>query len=183
MYIHYATSLSALPVALTGMSIDKMQRQRRPWEWRIAGTNTPIRERDFFLLRLVPHHAVAESIHTPLYRPPNMRNIIVISTLKSPQQTYTRKTDLSRFSRVVNYSHKGVLDYFSNWGKGKLADWYQKEEEFRIAVKGESSCLFLSVFIEIVSLPRLRVGICLLRIFSWTGRYIFIQMVRKLGFF
>lgn len=64
------------PMALTGMSMDKMQRQRKPREWRIAGTNGPIRERDFFQLRLAPHHRVAESIHTPLYRPSAIRNII-----------------------------------------------------------------------------------------------------------
>lgn len=41
-----------------------------------------------------------------------------------------------------------------------------EEEEFRVAVKGESSCLSLSVIIEIVSPLRLRVGFGLLRIVS-----------------
>lgn len=44
----------------------------RPREWRIAGTNTPIRDRYFIPLRLVPrkaYHWLAESIHAQLASP------------------------------------------------------------------------------------------------------------------
>lgn len=44
----------------------------RPREWRIAGTNTPIRDRYFIHLRLVPrktYHWLAESIHAQLASP------------------------------------------------------------------------------------------------------------------
>lgn len=56
-------------------SVDKMQRQRRPWEWRIAGTNGPIRKRDFFPLRFVPNHLVAESIHALIFSAPPKRAV------------------------------------------------------------------------------------------------------------
>lgn len=55
----------------------------------------------------------------------------------------------------------------------------EKEAEFGVAVKGESSCFYLSAFLEIVGQTRQLIGFGLLRILSWSAHCILIQMVRE----
>lgn len=170
----------SMPLALTGMSMDKMQRQRKPWEWRIAGTNTPIRERDFFQLRLVPKHSVAESIHTLLHRP-----------AAAPKITWNAGTKHSWrlcvvvvvcwFSCTPNHLYKCVIIPLATEETGSRRIDIEKEAEFGVAVKGESSGFYLSAFLEIVGQTRRLVGFGLLRILSWSTHCILIQMVRKTG--
>lgn len=112
-------------------------------------------------LRLVPQHRVAESIHTQGCRPPKTwSQILYIDVPTSTGRLRRLWLCVLVFIRAIFASIEVILNIFGKQRKWMSAEWYGEEAELSVAVKGESSRHFLSVFIGIVLYVRATALFC-----------------------